>query len=282
MSIIFTDPSVTSYRTEGHAESPERVARTAERLKAAGHRLELPGVRASKEDILKVHTEKHLESVEKGTYGDSDTPFHPGIAEVATTSLSGALSAADEAASGRPAFSLMRPPGHHAGRERVAGFCFLNNAAAAVFRLAPRRVAILDIDVHHGDGTEDIVLGKGDILCCSLHQVPLYPGTGLESRGNCRNFPLPPRTGEADYLRALEKALTLIRDFKPEVLAVSAGFDTYKDDPLAQLDLDKPTYRRIGRMIAQAGLPRFAVLEGGYSRDLPALVELFLDGFFAG
>ncbi len=183
-----------------------------------------------------------------------------------------------------PAFSLMRPPGHHAGRDRVAGFCYFNNLALACGHLLKtgkaKRVAILDVDVHHGDGTESLVLGNEAIRFCSLHQFPLYPGTGAASRGNCENIPLPEGTDEDAYLSALEPALERLLRFTPDVLAVSAGFDTYKEDPLAGLKLDVKTYKRIGKLIAATKLPRFAVLEGGYADAMPKLVESFLDGFF--
>jgi len=281
---VFSDPATTHYGASGHPEAPFRVARTAERLTAAGHKIEKPVVQALPEDVALLHWPDHFERVRAGDFDDPDTPPYPGIAEIALISLSGAFSAADAASAGQPAFSLMRPPGHHAGKSRVAGFCFFNNLALSCARLLrdqhAHRIAIADVDVHHGDGTQELVLGRADILFCSLHQSPLYPGTGLESAKNCLNFPLPPGTGEADYLKALERGLGALLDFKPDVLAVSAGFDTYRECPIAQLRLEKGSYRRVGAMLAQTRLKRFAVLEGGYAEDLPVLVENFLDGFF--
>lgn len=280
MPAIFTDLSTTAYHTPGHPEAPWRVSRTAERLQAAGHALLPPDQPATDEAILRVHSPRHIESLRTGEFRDPDTPFYPSIDAIARTSLAGALSAAARAKAGEPAFSLMRPPGHHAGRERVSGFCYLNNIAVAVSGLPAPRVAIVDVDVHHGDGTEEWAFGKEGVSFVSLHQAPLYPGTGLRSRGNCRNIPLPPGTGEAQYLKALEGALHEALGLRPDLLAVSAGFDTYKECPLAQLRLDAPTYKRIGRMLAETKLRRFAVLEGGYAEALPLLVERFLDGFF--
>lgn len=219
-----------------------------------------------------------------GSYADADTPHYKNIYDIAMISLSGALSSAAAASIGEPSFSLMRPPGHHAGRERVAGFCYFNNLAIACEKLwaqkAASKIAILDIDVHHGDGTQSIMQGRPDVLFCSLHQVPLYPGTGQQSNDNCLNFPLPIGTEEASYLKTLEGALMRIINFKPDLLAVSAGFDTYRECPIAQMQLDKKSYTRIGKMISESGLKRFAVLEGGYAEDLPILVENFLSGFF--
>lgn len=285
MGRVFSDPATTRYVAKGHPEAPFRVARTAERLTAAGHKIEKPFASASPEDVSLLHSPGHFERVQAGDFDDPDTPPYPGIAAIALVSLAGAFSSAESAAAGEPAFSLMRPPGHHAGRDRVAGFCFFNNLALACARLQKERhahrIAIVDVDVHHGDGTQELVLGKPDILFCSLHQVPLYPGSGLESSKNCLNFPLPPGTAEAAYLKTLERALQEALDFKPDLLAVSAGFDTYRECPIAQLRLEKASYRRIGRMLSETKLKRFAVLEGGYAEDLPVLVENFLDGFFA-
>lgn len=206
------------------------------------------------------------------------------MAGIARISLSGALSAADSALAGKPAFSLMRPPGHHAGAERVAGFCYVNNLACAVARLQKAKpglkVGIVDFDVHHGDGTESIVLGREGVSFASLHQFPLYPGTGRETRGNCLNVPLPVGTDGDAYLAAFEPALERVLASRPDALAVSAGFDAYKGDPIAGLRLDKGTFKRIGALLAGTKLPRFAVLEGGYSEDLPRLIEAFLSGFF--
>jgi acetoin utilization deacetylase AcuC-like enzyme len=225
-----------------------------------------------------------LNSVRLGTFEDGDTPMFASIADIALISLSGALSAADAAMKGEPSFSLMRPPGHHAGKDRVAGFCYLNNLALSVARLQKAKpglkVAIVDFDVHHGDGTESLVLGREDTTFLSLHQFPLYPGTGLDSRGNCWNVPLEAGTAGDAWLREFEPRFELLLREKPDVLAVSAGFDAYKEDPIAGLKLDKGTFKRIGSMLAQTKLPRYAALEGGYSQDLPILVESFLDGFF--
>jgi len=279
---VFSDLSVCAYGALGHPEAPFRVRDSYARLKAAGHKLEAPSVQAAAEDVALLHAPGHFQTVVEGDFFDADTPAYPDVARIALTSLSGALSAA---LCGQPAFSLMRPPGHHAGKSRVAGFCYFNNLALAVARLQEdgkaKKVAILDVDVHHGDGTEELVLGRENVFFVSLHQVPLYPGSGLSSRGNCRNVSVAEGTGEAGYLPLVEEELTRILAFKPDYLAVSAGFDTYKEDPIAGLKLEKGTYQRLGKLIAQTKLPRFAVLEGGYADDLPVLIEKFLGGFFS-
>jgi acetoin utilization deacetylase AcuC-like enzyme len=281
---VFSDLKTCQYGASGHPEAPFRVMRTFERLKAAGHAPKLPPIAATATDVALVHGERHLATIASGAFQDADTPAFPDMDDIALISLAGALAAADAALSGEPAFSLMRPPGHHAGKDRVAGFCYINNLAAAVARLQKKKpglkVAIMDFDVHHGDGTESLVHGRENVVFTSLHQYPLYPGTGAESRGNCFNLPLPAGTDGDDYLSTFEPALERLLASKPDVLAVSAGFDAYKEDPIAGLKLDRKTFKRIGALLAQTKLPRFATLEGGYSEDLPLLIETFLDGFF--
>ena len=284
MGRVFSDLKTAEYGASGHPEAPFRVSKTFARLKSAGHAPELPALKATPADAALLHGKNHLESIVNGAFADADTPAHRGIADIAMISLSGALSAADAALAGEPSFSLMRPPGHHAGKDRVAGFCYLNNLALAVARLQKAKtglkVAIVDFDVHHGDGTESLMLGRADTEFLSLHQFPLYPGTGRETRGNCANIPLEAGTDGDRWLKAFEPAFEALLRTKPDLLAVSAGFDAYKGDPIAGLKLDKGTFKRVGALLAQTKLPRFAALEGGYSEDLPLLVESFLDGFF--
>ena len=284
MGRVFSDLKTAEYGASGHPEAPFRVSKTFERLKSAGHAPAPPPVKAAASDVALLHGANHLNSIRMGTFEDADTPFYPSIADIAMISLSGALSAADSALAGEPAFSLMRPPGHHAGKDKVAGFCYLNNLALSVARLQKAKpglkVAIVDFDVHHGDGTQELVLGRENTTFLSLHQYPLYPGSGLDTRANCWNIPLEAGTGEDRWLEAFEPAFGLLLETNPDVLAVSAGFDAYKGDPIAGLKLDRGTFKRVGAMLAQTKLPRFAALEGGYSEDLPLLVESFLDGFF--
>jgi len=173
----------------------------------------------------------------------------------------------------------MRPPGHHVGRDFLGGFCYFNNIAIAVKR-SGKRTLILDIDAHHGNGTQDIFLGDPQVVYVSLHRSPLYPGTGLSSVQNCFNFPLPARCGDQVYLETLDRALDrALQDFQPEQVAISAGFDGYERDPLASLGLSIETYREIGARIAKLGLPVFAVLEGGYVPEaLGPLIEALIRG----
>ncbi|MFQ6112136.1 MAG: histone deacetylase, partial [Nitrospinota bacterium] len=149
--------------------------------------------------------------------------------------------------------------------------------AIAVRKLS-RRTAILDLDLHHGNGTQDIFMGSSDILFVSLHQSPLYPGTGLSSEGNCLNFPLPPGTDEGEYLETLGEALDEVRGFGPEVLAVSLGLDTHWRDPLGSIKLKEESYEKMGEMVAALKLSTFIVLEGGYSEVGPGCYN-FLRAF---
>jgi len=278
---IFFSPECLSYHSPGHPESPERIRSIHEHLKERGFTFIEPQP-CSEEDILRVHSRELLTGVKTGTLFDGDTPPIPRIEHFASLSGGSAILASETVLEEGAAFSLMRPPGHHATRTRVMGFCYFNNIAIAAAKYLENntneKVAVLDIDCHHGNGTEEILLGKTSALYVSLHQSPLYPGTGLESRENALNFPLPPGTGEDEYLKILETACKEITDFNPSLLGISAGFDTFQEDPLTQLDLEIETYGKIGKTIAGLKKPTFIVMEGGYSAKLPECVFEFLRG----
>jgi len=279
MTIIHS-PDCLGYEAFGHVESPRRVADTAELLRRSHHEWLTP-TPADLADIERVHTPAMMDAVQTGDYFDADTPHFDNIFDLARLSAGAAVLAAKRALAGQPAFSLMRPPGHHATRECVMGFCYFNCLAIAVakFASANRRVAIVDFDCHHGNGTEDIVAGRQDVLFVSLHQSPCYPGTGTSSHGNCRNYPLPPGTGPAAYMAAFDRALDEVRAFHPDLLAVSAGFDAYRGDPITSMALEIETFAQIGARLAALDLPRFAILEGGYAAELPKCIESFIASF---
>ena len=265
----------------GHAESPARIFETAKHLKSKGYHFTTPHP-CTQEDVLRVHTEAHLHNVESGHFSDPDTPVLPNIFDHALMAAGAAIEAAGHAMQGNLAFSLMRPPGHHATQNSVMGFCYFNNIAIATQRYLDthpeHKVAILDVDCHHGNGTENIFEGNTRVLYISLHQTHIFPGTGLQSNGNCINYPLLPGTKEDEYLGVLDIACKKILDFNPDLLGISVGFDTYTGDPLAHMHLEITSYQKIGEMIKELKLPTFAVMEGGYSKDLPLCVEMFLDG----
>ena len=286
VKIIFS-PECAGYRVPSHPDSPRRVTATAALLQQNPKHEFIAAPSCDESDILRVHTARLLEEVRSGESSDPHTPAIAGIFDHARRSAGAAIHAAALAWRGMPAFSLMRPPGHHACRDRLMGFCYFNNMAIALTRLfhdeaGPKRVAVVDFDCHHGNGTEEIFRSAKEVLCVSLHQSPGYPDTGLRSEGNALNFPLPPETDGARYLEAFDRALEAVRGFQPELLAVEAGFDAYKRDPITDMRLEIETFGEIGRRLAALQLPMFALLEGGYSSQLPKCVAAFLDGWEPG
>ena len=213
---------------------------------------------------------------------DADTPFFENISDHARASAAAALDAMKVSRSGENVFSLMRPPGHHATREHSMGFCYLNNIAIAVLEAVAtrtKRVAVFDFDVHHGNGTEDILLDHEGVAFFSIHQFPCYPGTGEKNRGkNCFNYPVAPSTSREIYRATLGRALDDLKNFSPDLIAVSAGFDAYVHDPLAQGSLLAEDFHWLGQELRALKIPFFSLLEGGYSRDLPELILAYLKG----
>jgi acetoin utilization deacetylase AcuC-like enzyme len=281
---IITDPRCTDYGAPGHPERAERIRGTVALLKAQDI-LPLTWEEPPPADdvaILRAHTPQHLQQLQVPYDFDGDTPAYPGIAEHARRSAAGALRALAAARGGETAFSLMRPPGHHATPDRAMGFCYLNSiaiSALAAQAAGCRTVAVFDFDVHHGNGTEDILLDKPGFAFFSIHQHPAYPGTGRANRGgNCFNFPVRPETPRPEYRAILTRALDAMRKFRPDMVAVSAGFDAYVGDPLAQGTLEAEDYHWLGESVRQLQVPAFSILEGGYSEELPELIFAYLRG----
>lgn len=237
---------------------------------------------AKDETILRAHSPEHIGRLRVPRDFDADTAYFPEIETLARSSAGAALLAAELGRKGETVFSLMRPPGHHATREKVMGFCYLGNIAiAALDALATgtKRVAILDFDVHHGNGTEDILLNHAGAACFSVHEHPCYPGTGAANVGNNGfNYPIAPYTPRAEYRQVLARALKDLQAFQPELIGVSAGFDAYSGDPLAQGSLEAEDYHWLGSELRRLGVPLFSLLEGGYSDDLPELIFAYLKG----
>jgi acetoin utilization deacetylase AcuC-like enzyme len=261
-----------------HIEGPQRVKTAHEILKAKGYEFIEPKP-ANDEEILSIHDADYVFNVKKGLVEDSDTPAYNNIYEFARLSAGGAL-----LASKINGFSLMRPPGHHAGRYGAAlgvytrGFCYLNNIAIAV-KESGKRTLILDIDGHHGNGTQEIFQGDPKVAYISLHQSPNYPGTGSFTEGNCINFALPGDFGGKRYIETLDKALGMVDLSKFEAVAVSAGFDTHEGD-LATLGLVVQDYFEIGKRVARLKKPSFFVLEGGYVGEKVGLdIDSLLRGY---
>ncbi len=282
--IIFHDPRCTEYAMPGHPERPARILTSAPLLKERHEDWEwrLPNP-ANEEMLLRGHSAQHFARVRTAADDfDVDTPAHPKIYDHALRAAGAAVDVSREALKGITAFSLMRPPGHHATRDRAMGFCYFSNLAiAALDALAngAERVAIWDFDAHHGNGTEAIVAHNSRIAFASIHQFPAYPGTGERSFDDIHNFPIAPYTPRAEHMREVERALQTLLDFKPKLLLVSAGFDAYSGDPLVQMSLKAEDFGTFGKWLRECDVPGGAVLEGGYSDELPELIDAFLNGW---
>lgn len=279
--IIVHDPACSAYGSYLRPEQPDRILRTAPYLreKHPDWTWETPAP-ATREAILRAHDPALLSRLEVAEDLDADTPWFEDIAGHAARASGAAVAAAHHALAGRPAFSLMRPPGHHATRKVAMGFCYLNHAAIAALEAQSAgagRVAVWDFDGHHGNGTEDIFRGRDEVLYVSVHQYPGYPGTGTISNGNARNYAVHPHVGRLELMDTLRRSWDAVVGFKPDLVIVSAGFDAYARDPLLHLTLEEADFGELGRLIRESGLHSAGILEGGYSRDLPTLVETFLD-----
>ena len=282
--IILHDPRAADYQTAGHPERPARVTASALHLRtthpAWEHRVPND---ASDEQLARAHSPQHLARIRAAAADfDADTPAYQGIFEHARRASGAACEVVQLSLGGTPAFSLMRPPGHHATRDQAMGFCYFNHiAVAALDALAQGadRVAIWDFDAHHGNGTEAIVAKNPRVAFASVHQFPGYPGTGTRSLGQIHNFPVPPYCPRTEHCDAVAAALEALKEFRPDLILVSAGFDAYARDPITQMSLEREDFALFGRWLRQSAIPAGAILEGGYSDALPELIEAFLVGW---
>ncbi len=279
---ILHDPQCAEYGSAMRPEQPARVIRSAAYLRATHPDWAWHTAAAAEEALLlTAHTPALLARLQQPADIDDDTPYFPGIYAHARRSVGAALAAGRFAQSGEKAFALMRPPGHHCTRNQAMGFCYLNQIALAALQAAAAgaRVAVWDFDAHHGNGTEDILEGRPGLFFASVHQFPGYPGTGTRSSVNCRNFPVAPHTPREQHRAELARAWDAVLAFQPDLVLVSAGFDAYARDPITALTLEPDDFAELGRWLRQGAPRAAAILEGGYSSDLPQLIDAFLSAW---
>jgi acetoin utilization deacetylase AcuC-like enzyme len=292
-TFLYTHPACLDHDPgRHHPESPARLRAVLEALDDLGfarlERCEAP--EAAREDLLRVHPRRHVDGIlgavpKTGHIAiDADTVLSPASGEAALRAA-GAVTAAVDAVVAKEAdnaFCAVRPPGHHAEPQRAMGFCLFNNAAIGALRAREvhglARVAVVDFDVHHGNGTQTAFEADGTLFYASTHQYPLYPGTGAASEtgvGNVVNVPLRPMAGSNQFrLGVTQRILPALDAFRPELVIVSAGFDAHRSDPLAQLMLEEADYTWVTEKLLEiadrhAAGRLVATLEGGY--DLSAL-----------
>lgn len=297
-------PIFLEHHTGSHPERPQRLEAIDAKLEAIGLLDELIPIdfeQASREEILRVHTAEVIDTIldkaaDGGGWIDSDTIVSPHSAEVALYAAGGGIAAVDAVVSGTldRAMCLVRPPGHHATPSRSMGFCLFNTVAIAAEHLLAKeeysKVAILDFDVHHGNGTQDVFYERGDVYFLSLHQWPHYPGTGASGdlgrgagEGTTLNFPLPGDVDESLWFACFEKGLEAIEKFNPDFLLVSAGFDSHRADPLGDFPLDEKSFERIAKELGalSRGKGMVSFLEGGYNLEsLSNSVASYLQGHY--
>jgi acetoin utilization deacetylase AcuC-like enzyme len=299
MGLYLAHPSSLEHDTGAHPENAGRLRAVEAALEGAGwpglERVEAPA--ATPEQLRRVHSDAHIRAIEGissrgGGMIDLDTVASEGSFEAALHAAGGAAHGAERLLAGddRFAFCGLRPPGHHAEVSRAMGFCLFNNiavaAAHALAEGAVERVLILDWDVHHGNGTEAIFAGSDRVLYTSIHQWPLYPGTGsadyageADGEGYTVNLPVPPGSGSTEFLSLVQHVVAPIaRAFRPGLIAISAGYDAHRDDPLADCRVETDGYADMAATMREAAAeldaPLLVCLEGGYDR--PALAASVL------
>ena len=292
---LVTSDTYQNHNTgEGHPEQINRVSVILENFKKKNNKnlIWKKPLKFEKKLLINTHNIDYVNFVEKSfpekglTFLDGDTIISPGSKEATLDAVGSIITAIDGVQNKefQNAFCAVRPPGHHAEKNKAMGFCIYNNVAVGAHYLIEKykfnKIAIVDFDVHHGNGTQDIFYDNEKVLYISTHQYPYYPGTGSEQEkgkyNNIFNIPLPAGTASEEYLNAYEFVLKKLKEFKPEFILFSAGFDAHKDDPLAQFQLkSKDFYDLTKRTLSLAKLHCngrvVSILEGGY--DLNALQE---------
>ncbi len=292
---LITSDTYQNHNTgDGHPEKIDRVTAVIDNFKKLDNK-NLIWKKPNKFDnsfLIKTHTSNYIDQVDKSfpkkgySFLDGDTVVSPGSKDASKDAVGSIITAIDGVQKNefKNAFCAVRPPGHHAEKEKAMGFCIYNNVAVGANYLIEKykynKIAIIDFDVHHGNGTQNIFYDNKKVLFISTHQYPYYPGSGSEKEkgnfNNVLNIPLEAGTSAEKYLNAYENVLKKVRDFKPEFLLFSAGFDAHIDDPLAQLQLSSEDFYKITKRTLEISKSFcngnvVSILEGGY--DLKALQE---------
>ena len=292
---LITSDTYQNHNTgDGHPEKIDRVTAVIDNFKKLDNK-NLIWKKPNKFEnsfLIKTHTSNYIDQVNKSfpkkgyNFLDGDTVVSPGSKDASKDAVGSIITAIDgvQKKEFKNAFCAVRPPGHHAEKEKAMGFCIYNNVAVGANYLIEKykynKIAIIDFDVHHGNGTQDIFYDNEKVLFISTHQYPYYPGSGSEKEkgnfNNVLNIPLEAGTSAEKYLNAYENVLNKVREFKPEFLLFSAGFDAHIDDPLAQLQLSSEDFYKITKRTLEISKPFcngnvVSILEGGY--DLKALQE---------
>ena len=292
--LITSDTSQNHDTGPGHPEQIARVSVIVDNFKKLDNKnlIWKKPSKVSDEILLTTHESNYINLVKSSfpKHGfsslDGDTIISPGSKEATFDAVGSIITAIDglENKEFKNAFCCVRPPGHHSSQNKAAGFCIFNSVSIGCSYLLKKykykKIAIVDFDVHHGNGTQDIFFNNENVLFISTHQYPYYPGTGSEQEkgkfNNILNIPLPAGTSSEEYLNAFERVLKKLEEFKPEFILISAGFDAHKDDPLAQFNLTTEDYHTITKRILEVS-KKFcdgkivSILEGGY--DLKALQD---------
>ncbi len=292
---LITSDTYQNHNTgDGHPEKIDRVTAVIDNFKKLDNK-NLIWKKPNKFDnslLIKTHTSNYIDQVDKSfpkkgyNFLDGDTVVSPGSKDASKDAVGSIITAIDgvQKKEFKNAFCAVRPPGHHAEKEKAMGFCIYNNVAVGANYLIEKykykKIAIIDFDVHHGNGTQNIFYDNEKVLFISTHQYPYYPGSGSEKEkgdfNNVLNIPLEAGTSAEKYLNAYENVLNKVREFKPEFLLFSAGFDAHIDDPLAQLQLSSEDFYKITKRTLEISKSFcngnvVSILEGGY--DLKALQE---------